>query len=221
MFSMNDGRSRHNVLDRALAGMFRTMGSTTWVRPFAFLTGAALALGTISGLPSYAGEHTSRPSAVAVGVADGVGGDEGDFMPIPPRSFTDRVESIANWVIDNSSYAGYRRLPSFAVVPRKTLNYIFYDRTGRGYEGQGNILALYLPNLILLSDAFDLDRHQETMVRELVRHLQYESGGSFDCPKQADREAYETQIKWVEEAGKGSRPGPIFMQKLTCNTPRL
>jgi len=144
-----------------------------------------------------------------------------NFDPVPPPDFLVRVREIADWIVRNSDYEGYERIPAFVVLPRSTLNYIVFSQTPDGYRGQASIQALYAPNLILISDELELEsgEHAHTLVHELVHHLQFETGKAFRCTLEAEREAYQMQRRWVEETGTGDLPSLLFIMRLKCDNP--
>lgn len=141
------------------------------------------------------------------------------FDPEPPAEFLERTEEIADWIILNSEYESYDKLPAFVKLPRPTLNYIVFSQLPEDYDDQECINALYLPHVILLSKDFDMDENEYTLVHELTHHFQFESGVSFRRPSDAELEAYELQIKWVEETGRGDLPCTLFMQRLRSENP--
>lgn len=143
----------------------------------------------------------------------------GGFDPEPPVEFLAKIEEIADWIILNSEYESYENLPAFVKLPRSTLNYIVFSRLPEKYHGQDCINAVYLPHVILLPDDFDLEESAYTLVHELTHHFQFESGISFRRPADAEIEAYEIQIKWVEETGRGEIPCTLFMQRLRRENP--
>jgi hypothetical protein len=141
------------------------------------------------------------------------------FDPEPPAEFLSRVEEIADWIVVNSDYGGYERLPAFVKLPRATLNYVVFSRLPEAYHDQDCINAIYLPHVVLLADDFLLEDSEYTLVHELVHHFQFESGISFRRPADAELEAYELQIKWVLETGEGEIPCTLFMQRLRRVSP--
>lgn len=142
-----------------------------------------------------------------------------DFDPEPPAEFLARVEEIADWILMNSDYDGYERLPAFVKLPRATLNYVVFSQLPETYHGQDCINALYLPHVILLADDFVLEESEYTLVHELIHHFQFESGISFRRPADAEVEAYELQSNWVLETGVGEIPCKLFMQRLRRENP--
>lgn len=141
------------------------------------------------------------------------------FDPEPPAEFLARVEEIADWIVMNSDYEGYERLPAFVKLPRATLNYVVFSQLPETYHGQDCINALYLPHVILLADDFVLEESEYTLVHELIHHFQFESGISFRRPADAEVEAYELQSKWVLETGVGEIPCTLFMRRLSRENP--
>jgi hypothetical protein len=138
--------------------------------------------------------------------------------PRPPEAFFDRVDELVTWIGENSDYPGeLRRYPPVAFLPRATLNYLYYEGAGIAYNGQEQVQALYVEGMMFLSDDFTLGKHDYVLLHELVHHLQYEQEREFACMAEREREAYELQIKFVEETGRGEKPSPLFMVMLRCN----
>ena len=141
------------------------------------------------------------------------------FDPVPPDSFLREVEALADWITANSRYTTKVPLPAFVVLPRATLNYIFYSQMVGGYQGQDCINALYVPHILLLAEDLDVTDCSDTLVHELVHHFQFVTGAAFRCTAEAEREAYEIQAQWTRETGVGTLPSPLFLRRLTCDNP--
>lgn len=138
--------------------------------------------------------------------------------PCPPGHFVRRVEELAAWTVANSRYESFKRLPSFIFLPRSTINYVAFNLTDIGYTGQDAVQALYLDQVVVLPEDFDLERDAYIIVHELVHHLQREAGAKFECHGAREREAYDVQIKFVDESGTGEKPDPLWMAiALNCH----
>lgn len=141
------------------------------------------------------------------------------FDPLPPESFLDSVAGIVDWIAARSDYPPDLPLPAFVLLPRATLNYVFFSQMVGGYQGQDCINALYLPHVILLAEDFELSICSDTLVHEMVHHFQFVTGRVFRCTAEAELEAYLLQAEWSRETGVGILPSPLFMRRLTCDNP--
>lgn len=141
------------------------------------------------------------------------------FDPLPPESFIREAETIAEWIVANSRYTAAVPLPAFVLLPRATLNYIFFSQVVGGYQGQDCINALYVPHIILFAEDFEIAACSDTLVHELVHHFPVITGAAFRCTAEAEREAYDLQAQWSRETGVGQIPSPLFLRRLTCNNP--
>lgn len=143
--------------------------------------------------------------------------DARGWDPVPPPQFLERAVELSDWIVENSDYEGYEALPSFIKLPRDVINYIFYNRTAIRYDGQIDILALYIKGIVVLSEDFDLEEHEFILVHELVHHFQYENDREFECIAEAEREAHILHTKWVLQHGRGWATDPMFLLFLECN----
>ena len=141
------------------------------------------------------------------------------FNPVPPDDFLQEAQTIADWIVANSRYSEKVSLPAFVLLPRATINYIFYSQMVGGYQGQDCINALYVPHIMLLAEDFELAECSDTLVHELVHHFQFVTGTAFRCTAEAEREAYELQAQRSRETGVGVPPSPLFLRRLTCDNP--
>lgn len=142
-----------------------------------------------------------------------------NFDPEPPEAFLETVTEIVAWIAARSDYATDIALPAFIVLPRATLNYLFYSQMVGGFKGQDCINALYLPHVILLAEDFEITTCSDILVHELVHHFQFVTGKSFRCTAEAELEAYLLQAIWSAETGVGVPPSPLFLRRLTCDNP--
>lgn len=138
--------------------------------------------------------------------------------PRPPDAYFERIDELVDWIGAQTDYpAELERYPAIVLLPRDTLNYLFYEgAAGRAYNGQDRIKALYLEGMMFLTDDFRLGDHDYILLHELVHHLQFEQKREFGCKAEQEREAYELQIRFVEETGRGEVPSPLFMAVLRC-----
>jgi hypothetical protein len=140
--------------------------------------------------------------------------------PRPPDSFFERVDEMVAWIGENSDYPGELSKPlAVAFLPRPVLNYIFFETAeNASYSGQSDVKALYLERgIMLLPDDFELGEHDYILLHELVHHIQWEQEREFACLAEREREAYDLQVKWVEETGVGRVPSPLFLMMLRCS----
>jgi len=138
--------------------------------------------------------------------------------PRPPDAFFERVDELVDWIAAHSDYSDeMKRYPAVVFLPRGTINYMFYEGSaGIAYNGQDRVKALYLEGMMFLSDDFALGEHDYILLHELVHHLQFEAKREFACKAEQEREAYELQIAFVEETGRGEVPNGLFMVVLRC-----
>jgi hypothetical protein len=141
------------------------------------------------------------------------------FDPVPPDAFLKQAREIADWIVARTAYPPDIPLPAFVLLPRASLNYIFYSQLVGGYQGQDCINALYLPHLMLLAEDFDVTSCSDTLVHEMVHHFQFITEKPFRCTAEAEYEAYHLQSLWTEETGIGIPPSQLFMRRLTCDNP--
>ena len=141
------------------------------------------------------------------------------FDPVPPEAFLREAEAMLDWIVANSRYTEKVSLPAFVMLPRATLNYIFYSQMVGGYKGQDCVNAIYVPHIMLLAEDFELAACSDILVHELVHHFQFITRVPFRCTAEAEREAYEIQAKWTRETGVGVLPSPLFLRRLTCDNP--
>jgi hypothetical protein len=142
-----------------------------------------------------------------------------NFDPVPPDRFLQRIAEISDWIVAHSDYPPGLAPPVTVLLPRATLNYVFYSQMVGGYRGQDCINALYLPHVLLLADDLAETECSDTLVHELVHHFQFVTGRAFRCTAEAEREAYELQAQWTRETGVGMLPSPLFLRRLTCDNP--
>ena len=141
------------------------------------------------------------------------------FDPVPPVACLAQAKAIAAWIVARTDYPADIALPAFALMPRATLNYIFYAQRVGGYQGQDCIIALYVPHLMLLAEDFEIASCSDSLVHELVHHFQFVTGKPFRCTAEAEREAFLLQAAWTAETGVGVAPSSLFMRGLTCDNP--
>jgi hypothetical protein len=142
-----------------------------------------------------------------------------NFDPVPPAAFLDRISEIADWIVARSDYPPGIAPPVIVLMPRATLNYVFYSQMVGGYQGQDCINSLYLPHVLLLADDLADTDCSDTLVHEMVHHFQFVTGRAFRCTAEAEREAYELQAEWTRETGVGVLPSSLFLRRLTCDNP--
>jgi hypothetical protein len=139
--------------------------------------------------------------------------------PRPPDAFYERIDELVEWIGENSDYpAELKRYPAVVFLPRGTLNYMFFEGSaGIAYNGQDRVKAIYIEGMMFLSDDFTLGEQDYILLHELVHHLQFEHRRQFRCKAEQEREAYDMQIAFVEETGRGEVPSPLFMMVLRCH----
>ena len=182
-------------------------------RPAALLRDCALAVVLAAG-PALAQEVIPEDFPLDIATPPGRG-----FDPLPPDGFLREAQAIADWIVASSRYSEKVSLPAFVLLPRATINYIFYSQMVGGYQGQDCINALYVPHIMLLADDFEIADCSDTLVHELVHHFQFVNGAAFRCTAEAEREAYELQAQWTRETGVGLPPSPLLLRRLTCDNP--
>jgi hypothetical protein len=122
------------------------------------------------------------------------------------------------WIAERTHYSAQVPLPRVRFLPREEINRRHYSLTESGYRGQRDIVAFYedVRKRITLPSTFDIRRDQDTLVHELVHHLQNVHGMQFRCPAEREREAYLIQARFVAETGIGTMPTPGFIASLRC-----
>lgn len=177
--------------------------------PVACALAVALAAGSASAQDVVAGDF---PLDIATPPTPG-------FDPVPPEDFLHEAAAMVDWIVANSRYTEAVSLPAFVMLPRATLNYIFYSQMVGGYQGQDCVNAIYVPHIMLLADDFERAACSDILVHELVHHFQFITRVPFRCTAESEREAYEIQAKWTRETGVGVLPSPLFLRRLTCDNP--
>jgi hypothetical protein len=135
----------------------------------------------------------------------------------PSPAFMARFEKLTQWVVAHTSYKAAEP-PRVLFLDQATINYIYYGQAK--IRGDGVLAAYNDGGLMFLPTTFTLGRDDYLLVHEIVHHLQAHSDADFKCRAEREKEAYETQIKFVDETGVGEKPSGLFMLMLNrCDMP--
>lgn len=94
------------------------------------------------------------------------------------------------------------------------INRTFY---GHRYTNQTSVLALHMQGTIILPSWFNLENDSEILLHELFHLVVFDNGVEFPCIEEEEQAAYNLQIKYVDEVGRGRKPGKLFVMLLQCN----
>ncbi len=185
-----------------------------------FSIGALALMGLFAAMPAVAGTQFDGPDVYAEDFPLDIETPPGPkFDPVPPDAFVEKLVEIARWIAARTDYPQGIAPPAIVLVPRATLNYVFYSQMVGGYQGQTCINAVYLPHVLMLAEDLKDTDCSDTLVHEMVHHFQFVTGRAFRCTAEAEREAYELQADWSHETGVGQPPSRLFMRRLTCDNP--
>jgi hypothetical protein len=135
----------------------------------------------------------------------------------PSTEFLDRVDELVRWIAQRSDYpAALKTAPKFVFLAPDAIKHGFAGSL-MGYAEKQDIKAAQSRDMIILPSTFTLGRDDYMLLHELVHYLQYESGKTFACQEEREREAYVLQTAFVIEAGKGEMPNDMFMLMLRCD----
>lgn len=155
--------------------------------------------------------------AAAVAVALLAGGMAPARSEAPSVEFLKRVDELVAWIAKHSGYpATLKSTPTFVFLAPDTIRHSFAGSL-MGYAEKQDIRAAQTKDRIILPDSFTLGRDDYMLLHELVHYLQYESGRTFPCLEEREREAYVLQTAFVIETGAGNMPNDMFMLMLRCD----
>lgn len=104
------------------------------------------------------------------------------------------------WVASASGLPPTPSLPSISYASPARLAALSVGKNGIPI---GEVAAVYdsTTSTIILRPDWRLDRPADVsvLVHELVHHLQFEAGLSYECPEAREAEAYAVQARWLEE----------------------
>ncbi|MGQ0675435.1 MAG: hypothetical protein ACT4N4_05030 [Rhodospirillales bacterium] len=135
----------------------------------------------------------------------------------PSVKFLNRVDELVRWISERSDYpVTLKNAPVFVFLTPETIRHSFAGSL-MGYSEKHDVKAAQAKDKIILPDNFMLGRDDYMLVHELVHYLQYESGKTFSCLEEREREAYVLQTAFVIETGAGNMPNDMFMMMLRCD----
>jgi hypothetical protein len=125
------------------------------------------------------------------------------FLCVPAKAqSTDLMDRLMAF---NAEHTGLPIPTQYPLVKRadpKTLWHMFAP--GREYKPeQQQVVALYGNGFIWLRNDWSADsvRDVSSLLHELVHHQQAHSDRTYQCRGREEKEAYETQIAWLEAQG--------------------
>ena len=125
----------------------------------------------------------------------------------------DRVKELLPWVAEKTGYKAEQvKVTVIRVEPRTITSIAYGIRQDNGPEPE----AVTAGATIFLPTSFRLGRNDDVLVHELVHVLQYANDARFRCRSEQEKQAYETQSAYVEEAGIGTKPDPFAVFLLHC-----
>lgn len=136
----------------------------------------------------------------------------------PPDVLLQRVDELVRWISAHSGYPpALTAAPRFVFLPPEAIRHGFAG-SSMGYGSDTSaVRAVQSNGTIYLPDTFTLGRDDFMLLHELVHHLQDESGRTFECLAEREREAYRLQTRFVEETRTGETPNDMFMLMLRCD----
>lgn len=131
--------------------------------------------------------------------------------------FHNRVDELVRWLSKHSDYPGaFMNAPVFVFLSPGAIRHSFAG-SSMGYDKKKDVKAAQAGSRIVLPSTFMLGRDDYMLLHELVHYLQYESGKTFFCLEEREREAYRLQTAFVIETGTGEMPNDMFMMMLRCD----
>ena len=123
-------------------------------------------------------------------------------------------EELFQFAVEYSGLKDPGTRPKVILTDHDWLNDWYYE----GRNNAGDVLAVYQNGIIRVSNKLPEENYPEFFVHEFVHHLQHENGLEYECTAEAEKVAYEAQIRFVEEqkGGDGMVPNGLFMFMLTC-----
>lgn len=139
--------------------------------------------------------------------------------PLPSQAFQERLDELVDWIGAHSDYPPeLERYPAVVFLPRDALNNLYFEGSAAiAHNGREKVKAFYRTGTMYLADDFTLGAHDYILLHELVHHMQFVEKRDFRCKAEQEREAYQLQVRFVEETGRGEVPNALFMAVLHCH----
>lgn len=134
--------------------------------------------------------------------------------PIEADALGRKIEALIGWIERNSDYTDIKAPPVLFVTSGELKYVVSFPNPA---FMANDVLALYVDGIVFLPDNFQLGRHDYMLLHELVHHAQKESGREYGCVAEREAEAYALQIRFVDETGRGIKPGALFLATLLCD----
>lgn len=134
--------------------------------------------------------------------------------PVSAKALGRMIDFLIDWIERNSDYTDIKA-PPVLFVSSDELKYVVSFPNPAVMAN--DVLALYVDGIVFLPDNFELGRHDYMLLHELVHHAQKESGREYACIAEREAEAYALQIRFVDETGRGIKPGALFLATLICD----
>ena len=135
--------------------------------------------------------------------------------PAMADAIDDRAKELLPWVARHTGYKTDYVKVTVVLVEPKEINLVAY---GANYRDQTNVDSVSVGATIFLPNWFVLGTNDDILVHELTHVLQFENDATFKCRAEQEKEAYETQVAFIDETGIGNKPSPIFRFLLRCST---
>jgi len=139
--------------------------------------------------------------------------------PVPNAAFFAKAEVLADWIDDHSDFGPMPYQPAYIFVTQEEMQYVYFG-AGGGPEGM-ELAAVNVPGVIFLPEGFSLasGRSQQTMVHELVHHMQTVTGAQYDCAGDSEAVAYAMQQMFFLDTGLGEPVDLMIMLEATLCPP--
>lgn len=129
---------------------------------------------------------------------------------------TELSGEMLDWIGENTEYDTDIPPPTFSYHSHAELVYL---RHGTRKMGGPPIYGLYRGGRVFLREGFELPGDEHVLLHELVHHVQLYNGAEFACGAAREREAYELQLAYVEETGRGEKPDLMWVHVHRCYRP--
>lgn len=136
------------------------------------------------------------------------------YFKVERAALYKRQHELLAWIGKHTKYRVDLGTPRYAFMSQDELNSFYANMNG--YAAGGDVWGMYTNGTVYLNKAFQSPRDDFILLHELVHFVQWQNGAKFRCSAEMEREAYELQIKFVDEFGVGKKPDVIWMMTLRC-----
>ena len=111
------------------------------------------------------------------------------------------MAALISWIAANSGLP-VALPPEVVFEAPKHLSNLMYD-DAVPFENRVRVVGVYQPSKhrITLTRGWDAEtaKDRSALLHELVHHLQHQTGREYACIGDKEREAYDLQIRWLDE----------------------